>query len=357
MKAPAQLRIFVRYIVFLLWEFRWNLGVWLGLIVAGGFLIYNYGTKIDGGQICSSYVQCFHGVFLMTFFESNLSFPKESLLQSLFFLIPIVGLGAIGDSLVRLGYFIVSSKKKLPEWNRMKAALYRDHIVVVGAGKVGLRIVHGLVNKPHVEPVVVVEAQKESPFLEEIQEMGVPVITGDGRQKRILEQAGVKTARALVLATDDDLANLDSALTAREINPKITLVLRLYDETLVRKVRDDFRMPTVSIADKSAPAFIAAATGRKVYHEFELGGRRLHLIDMVVNPKGSLVGLTVGTVQAQKQVNIVMYHGQRGTHINPDHGVTLEAGDSLLVMAASKPFQELKRANQRPEAQEEEVPI
>jgi Trk K+ transport system NAD-binding subunit len=282
-------------------------------------------------------------VFLLIFLEPSLDFPDKWYLQSLFFLLPVVGLGAIADSVVRLAYLIFSQKRNLPEWQRMMASLYSNHFVVVGMGKVGIRIVQGLVTLR--ESVVVIEREKESLFLDEVHALGVPVIAGDGRQRKTLEQASVAHAQAVILATDDDLANLDSALTAREINPQVRIVMRMFDDTLATKAGGAFNMPAISIAEVSAPAFIAAATGRKVYQDFQLAGQHVQLIDFTIHPQSRLVGQTVGEVQKSMDVNIVMHNGAQGVNVNPPHEVRLGGGDSLLVIAPLARLRALAEAN------------
>ena len=69
----------------------------------------------------------------------------------------------------------------------------------------------------------------------------------------------------MIVTTSDDLTNLDAAITARDLNATARIVIRLFDETLATKVAGAFAMPTISTSQVAAPAFIAAATGRKVY--------------------------------------------------------------------------------------------
>jgi Trk K+ transport system NAD-binding subunit len=161
----------------------------------------------------------------------------------------------------------------------------------------------------------------------------VPVIQGNGRNEKVLAQAGVPRARAVIAATSDDLANIDAGLTARDLNPTARIVVRLFDESLARKITGAFAMPAISTAQVSAPAFIAAATGRKVYQPFQLAGQEVHLTDLTVRPDGGLVGRTVGEIQAGNQVNIVMHQGAGGVNVNPAHAVTLGPGDTVLVIA------------------------
>lgn len=336
---PTKIRIYSRYVRYLLWEFRWALGMFWGLVLLGGMILsWSY------RQRPLSYAEACYSVFLLIFLESSIDFPDKWYLQALFFLLPVVGLGAIADSVVRLAYLIFSRKRNLPEWQRMMASLYSNHYVVVGVGKVGIRIIQGLVKLG--QSVVVVEREKESPFLDEIHELGVPVITGDGRLRTTLEQASVARAQAVILATDDDLANLDSALTARDINPNVRIVMRMFDETLATKVGCAFNMPAISIAEVSAPAFIAAATGRKVYQDFQLAGQHVQLIDLTIHPQSSLAGETVGAVQTSYNANIVMRHAQEEVNVNPPPDVRLAAGDSLLVIAPLERLQALTEANQ-----------
>ena len=224
----------------------------------------------------------------MIFMQPMLRFPDEWYLQPFFFLVPLIGLGALADSAVRLAFLTFTSKQKLPEWQRMVASLYRDHLVVVGVGKVGFRIIKGLIERG--EAVVAVELKEDSPLIDEANDLGVPIVRGSGRNPKTLEQAGVPLARAVILATSDDLANLDTALTARDLNPNARVVLRLFDESLAAKVEGAFAMPAISTSHVAAPAFIAAATGRKVYQVFRLADQLVHMTDIVVVPESGLTG-------------------------------------------------------------------
>jgi Trk K+ transport system NAD-binding subunit len=172
------------------------------------------------------------------------------------------------------------------------------------------------------------------------------MIRGDGRTPKALEQAGVARARAVILATSDDLTNLDSGLTARDLNAEARVVLRLFDESLATKIAGAFAMPAISTAQVSAPAFIAAATGRKVYQAFQLAGKQVHLTDLAIAATGGLFGRTVGEVQEAWQVNIVMHQGASGVDVNPAHAAVLGPGDTILVIAPMARLVELEAANQ-----------
>jgi Trk K+ transport system NAD-binding subunit len=340
MHTPNPLHIYARYVRSLLWEFRWPLIVFWSLVLVGGLLLQQtYHHRPLG------YPEACYAVFLLIFLEPYLDFPDEWYLQPVFFLLPIIGLGAVADSLIRLAYLVFTRKNQLPEWQRMMASLYRDHIVVVGVGKVGYQILKGILELR--ETAVAIERPgTDSPLIDAITDLGVPVIRGDGRALKTLEQAGVAHAKAVILATSDDLTNLDAGLAARDLNTRARIVLRLFDESLAAKVAGAFAMPAISTAQVAAPAFVAAATGRKVYQDFQLAGRRVHLIDLTIHPDGRLVGATVGAIQAEHQVNIVMHQGPSGVNINPDHDIVVGPGDMVLVIAPIERLTALEAANE-----------
>jgi len=326
-----------RFGLYLLREFRLPLIVFWALVFGGGALVWQCYHRKPLGFLESANV-----VFMLIFMQSERDFPEEWYLQPLWFLIPIIGLGALADSVVRMGYLVFARKEKLQEWHIMNASALRNHVIVVGAGKVGVRIIKDLLQLE--EAVAAVDLLREGALISEVIDLGVPLIQGNCRVRKTLELAGVARAKSVILATDDDLANLDGALTAREIRPDVRVVLRIFDETLAKKVASAFRMPAISIAATSSPSFIAAATGCRVLAGFSLdGSATLHVAEVGVSPRGPIAGRAVGAVQSEFGVNIVLHRRGEETRINPAHDVVLEPGDQMLVLAPIHSIAALER--------------
>src|SRR5262249_33516161 len=95
-RAPVRLLIYLRFMGYLLWEFRWPLVAFTPLVVGGGLILHRFyhHEQLPFARAC-------HAVFLLIFLESSLEFPEEWYLQPLFFLLPILGLGAVADSVIR----------------------------------------------------------------------------------------------------------------------------------------------------------------------------------------------------------------------------------------------------------------
>jgi glutamate dehydrogenase/leucine dehydrogenase len=102
----------------------------------------------------------------------------------------------------------------------------RNHVVVVGLGNAGYRIVQRLIDAG--VDVAAAEISERNHFVALVRRDGVPVLVADGRYRDSLSALSVEHARAVVAATNDDLANLEAALTARELNPRARVVARLF---------------------------------------------------------------------------------------------------------------------------------
>src|SRR5690606_32521225 len=99
------------------------------------------------------------------------------------------------------------------------ASTYEQHIIICGLGKVGYRTALELLKFQR--DVVGIESNEDGRFLTALRDRGIPVLIGDASRPEFLERAGIRRADAIIPATDNELANLDIALHARELNPNI----------------------------------------------------------------------------------------------------------------------------------------
>ena len=166
-RAPVRFLMYLRFARYLLWEFRWPLCIFSTLVLLGGTILHLF---YDHGRL--PFAHACHAVFLMIFLESSVDFPAEWYLQPLFFVLPVIGLGAVADSVVRLAFLVFTRKQNLPEWNRMLASLCRNHFVVIGVGKVGYQVIKQLLELR--ESVVAIEMASGSALLGELFDKGVP---------------------------------------------------------------------------------------------------------------------------------------------------------------------------------------
>ena len=89
----------------------------------------------------------------------------------------------------------------------------RDHVIVVGLGTIGFRVAVDLVEQG-VE-VVAAEVRDDGRFSDAARSHGIAVVVTNGRSPETLRTLRIDRARAVIAATDDDAANMATALHAR----------------------------------------------------------------------------------------------------------------------------------------------
>jgi voltage-gated potassium channel len=334
---PSRLRSHLRYARFLLREFRWPIGLFLGLLFGGGLLFHL------GHETHPSYVRACYEVYTMLFFQPTSMTSDRWFLQLFDFTVPVVGVLVIADGMVRLGILLFQKKSRLKEWWVMQASAYSKHIVVAGVGKVGYRIVRELAAMG--EPVIGIDREADKYLVKELQDSGVPIIAGEARLRTTLIEANVAAASAIICAINDDVANLDIGLTARELNPHIRVVLRIFDDTLAQRFASTLKLPAISTSQTAAHVFIAAATGRSVYTSFRLADQEIHLADLELGPSSRLRGRTVAELEAAHGVRVVCCKAKGRVDLQPAAGAPLEVADTIVVAASKDRLRALEEMN------------
>jgi Trk K+ transport system NAD-binding subunit len=142
------------------------------------------------------------------------------------------------------------------------------------------------------------------------------------------------------------LTNLDIALDAREINPNIKVVMRMFDADLAKRVEKGFGIHTAfSTSALAAPIFAAAAMRLNIKHSLYVGDQLLNLSELIIRPGSRLAGWTIKKLEAEFDLSVVCYQGETTADLHPDPGLDLEAGDKLLVLASLETLERLKDVN------------
>lgn len=108
-----------------------------------------------------------------------------------------------------------------------RAAPGRGHVLLVGFGQVGYRLAQALRSRGI--PVVVAERDADAPCVRLARAAGIPVAIRRGDDRETLELLGIRHCSVVAAVTSSDLVNVEIALTASDLAPKIPLVLRLGD--------------------------------------------------------------------------------------------------------------------------------
>lgn len=333
---------FLRAVVSQLWMQMTGL---VGLLVMGAVLFR--WLEPDRGH---TFMRGMYYTWALMFGEAPEEFPESRVLQAMFFLVPLVGVAVLVDAIVEFATLLRDRQRSERRWCRIMASGMSDHIVLVGLGRLGYRT-FTLLRKLG-ERVVVIEQSEENQFLEDVRRDGSPLIIGDARREHVLLDANVREARCVVLATTDDLANLEIALDARRLSPRVRVVMRMFDQNMADKVQEGFGIQiAMSQAAISAPTFALKAVEESIVGGVVVGDRLVVSVRMPVERGGPFDGLTVGDVIEQYGCGVVERRARKGgVELFPSPRVVLEHGDEVLVEGPYERIGELRKRQPAVEA-------
>lgn len=231
-------------------EFRWTLALlMIAVLVLGSAYAVTPHASLGGRP--PELLTAFFGAWMALFAQPILMPPERWYLALLCGLYPLLGFGLVGEGVVRIGMLILSKERGEKEWMSVTASTYRNHIVLCGLGHLGFRILGQLLDAK-IE-VVALEKDGSGRFLADAVATGTPVLVRDMKEDQALLDAGVVHARAIIIATNDDMANLEVALDARRMNPKVRIIMRLFDQRIADKFKE-----AALIDEAFSPAALAA---------------------------------------------------------------------------------------------------
>ena len=140
------------------------------------------------------------------------------------------------------------------------------------------------------EAVTVSEEFADSTTLAILVGWGVTTVAPFGSSAQTLTVAGLFEARAVVCVVDDELANLEISLVAREMHPDVRVVTQLGNQGIGRAMADGDGGTVLDVADLAAPAIVEACLGRHI-HEIPIGEETFLVATLPVEQSSTLRGL------------------------------------------------------------------
>ncbi|MGB8501796.1 NAD-binding protein [Mycobacterium sp.] len=241
---------------------------------------------------------------------------------------------------------LLLSRRFVQSAGRRQVRHLRRHVIVVGLGSFGIRVVSDL--KAAGYEVAAIERNDDNRYLSAAAALDVPVIFGDATLRQTLEAARVSEARAVAVLTQDDMVNVEIGIVLKEIlgprwkrrgnRPGVPVVLRVYDRALGAAVSHRFGFANVrSTVELATPWFIGAAMGLQVLGTFSVGQRSFMVGGVRVEPGSELDGLRMLEMSTRTRVIAIGRDGGEFT-LHPRRDTRLNAGDTAYLVG---PYREL----------------
>jgi Trk K+ transport system NAD-binding subunit len=217
----------------------------------------------------------------------------------------------------------------------------RNHIVVLGLGNLGFRTTLHLL-ATGVE-VAACDSQTHGRFVAIARRMGVPVLIADANYLDSLRALSVERARAVIAATSDDLANLEAALAARELNPAARVIARLFDQDLAERAQEQLHITECqSVSALATPAFVAASLGEGVLSIIERRRCLWLLAEATVRRGCEAEGMAVRDLEAGGELRLLAVREGPVTRWRPARTERVRAGQEVLVACGREAWERLR---------------
>jgi voltage-gated potassium channel len=317
----------------------------LGLVAVGSLMAI--GTVVfhllEGWSITDSFYVTAQTVTTVGFGDLSPITFFGRIFASIFMLL---GVGVVLYALTSTVQSIVQSEMVLT-FGQLRHSLMmsklRDHFIICGAGRVGSHLIRALQSAN--DQFIVIESDRSK--VEELTDLGVPVLARDATLEASLREAGVEHARGLAACLPDDADNVYIVLTARGLNPTVHIVARAAAEEaeskLIRAGANRVVAPTIIGGHRMAMALTKPAVGDFLdsisANDLELGFEQVEVLS-----RSSLVGLRLSETKIRSELDIVIVSIRRNDGeivFNPSGGAKIQMGDMLIAIGKAEGLKKL----------------
>ncbi|WP_018291803.1 TrkA family potassium uptake protein [Verrucomicrobium sp. 3C] len=232
----------------------------------------------------------------------------------------------------------------------------KGHYLVCGYGRVGRHVTQELIEQGL--RVVVIDSQSEA--LAGLKMSGTSAIVGNASDEAVLIAAEILRAKGLVACASSDAENLLIVLTARLMNPEITIIARAVDEASEPKLKkagaNRVVLPSQLAAIRTITLLLRPAVADFLWEAAHVGGLELFLEQIPLRQGSCLIGQTLAQAQLRNRFNVTIL-GCRlpdGTlSVRPTAETVLDAGKELIALgtyAELQAFARLASGEERGEA-------
>ncbi|MCK3686383.1 TrkA family potassium uptake protein [Maribellus sp. YY47] len=232
-----------------------------------------------------------------------------------------------------------------------RIAKLKDHVIIVGYGRNGEQAAMEL-SENGVEFVILDKRDNVISRLRENPEL--LYIKGDATHEDILDQAGVHRARALIATTPNDADNVFVVLTARSMNPGLTVISR------ASEIESQMKLKRAGATNVIMPERIGGQRMAKLVHQPDV----VEFIEYILLQKTQdvileeitcrhlaqrFVGKSIGELRVREKTgaNIVGIKISGARYVfNPDPQMILSRNDQLFVLANREQIMKLKELMQ-----------
>src|SRR5262245_9147381 len=260
----------------------------------------------------------------------------------------IAGIGSLFYTLGVVMEYLVTARLADPSGRRKmerRIETLREHVIVAGLGRVGRQAAEEL-DQAGTDFIVVDPGSGAARWAED---RGYLWLEGDATDDGVLERAGIRRANGLVVTTANDATNMYIILSARVLNPTLTIVSRAVDEASVTKLLRAGANRAISpyaIGGHRLAHLILKPTVVDFFETALRPGRdALNIEDIEVTPDSPTIGQTLDALNVRRVTGATILAILRGGSpvASPPGDFALAKADQLLALGTREQLSRLEQ--------------
>lgn len=260
-----------------------------------------------------------------------------------------LGVGIVGYAFTTLVVFFVEGKMtELWKGRKMdkKIAALHDHYIICGSGEIAEVIIEKFIDDKL--DFVVITSNYED--LDHYSHENILVIEGCSTEEKILERAGIATAKGLVATMDSEVDNIVTVLTARNLNDKIYIIANSTSKSGSEKLLKVGANKTLSATEISGKRMAALLVKPNIISFLDVftrvGDIELDLEEVTVFKDSYLENKNLIEAEIPKKTGLIVLaikkFEDQNLLFNPPVNYTFKIGDVLIVLGREEQVDKLR---------------
>jgi len=209
------------------------------------------------------------------------------------------------------------------------------HVIICGLGNLAIKVLEELIKLKEEVVVITTEIKKQNEKF--IEANNIKVILGDARSDEVLINAGVASAKAMIVVIKDEVMSVEISLKAKEINPDIFITIRMFDEFLAGRITTGFGIDKALCTPALVSlGFVAAVLSDKVCEYVKFDKKNLFFFKSTINKKSLLLHKTVRDCKNELNIEPVYIESEdKRISILSDNNYRFNLGDRVLSFSTN----------------------
>ncbi|WP_394022878.1 potassium channel family protein [Anaerococcus martiniensis] len=313
------------------------------LLISFGILGYMYLLDLD---FVDALYMTVITVSTVGFREVGISNDQSELFSVLMI---FLGVGVVGYAFTTFVAMLVEGKLvdlwKGSKMDRKISAL-NNHYIICGSGEMAEVIIDKFVEES-LDFVVITNKHKD---LDEYSHDNILVIEGQSTEESVLEHAGIDKAKGLIATLDDEVDNIVTVLTARNLNSEIYIIANALSKSGSKKLMKVGANKTLSAIEISGNRMASLMIKPNIISFLDvvtrIGDVELDLEEVIIKSGSYLENISLLDAQIPNKTGLIVLaikkHEDKQMIFNPPIDYTFKTGDVLIVLGKENQFKKLR---------------